>query len=99
MMMMPWHDFQKREEERCNSNIISTSTAVNIINITTAAVNIDIDGEWAEGEGAVNDSGGGGNVDYIDGGGGGNDVAITSFFFSFLKIWKFLVDSALICGF
>ena len=51
----------------------STTTAVNIIN------------EWAEGEG-VNDSGGGGNIDYIDGGGGGgNDVNITSFFLSFWK--------------
>ena len=48
------------------------------------------------GEGAVNDSGGGGgDIDNIDGSGGGNDVNITSFSLSFeiLKIFgRFAAD-------
>ena len=54
-------------------------------NDATTAVNVIIDDDGAVGEGAANDTGGGGNVDYIDGGGCGNDVNITSFLLSFLK--------------
>ncbi len=65
-------------EVTLDTRSITTTTAVNIINV-------DNDDDAAEGEGVYN-SGGGGNIDYIDGGGGGNDDDITSFF---LSLWKF----------
>ena len=66
-----------RKAKESNYHVNITTTAVNIINV-------DNDDDGAAGEG-VNDSGGGGNIDYniIDGGGGGNDVNVTSFFLSF----------------
>ncbi len=45
------------------------------------------DDDGAEGEG-VNGSGGGGNIDYIDGGGGCNDDDITSSSSSLFEILK-----------